>query len=115
VLGHQTGRVGTEPEEGGVPQRHDSGIAEDQVERDRKEADDGDLVEDQVAAGKQEERGGRGKPEQDLADVPAGAAAKRFGDLGDAGSRRSLRLRPHQRARAKSPCGRRTRTAIMSA
>ena len=53
-----------------MAERHDARIAEDEVERDREQADDRDLVEDEVALGQDEQGGGGHEPEQDLGDAP---------------------------------------------
>ena len=54
VLGEQRRHVGAEAEKGGMPERHDPGIAQNEIERERKQRKPGDLGEDQVAAGQQE-------------------------------------------------------------
>ena len=76
VLRQEPGHVGAEPEEGGVAERHDAGIAEDEVEGEREETDDRDLVEDEMALGQEEQGRGGHEPEDDLAQAPAPPAAQ---------------------------------------
>ena len=45
VLGEQAGGIGAEAEERRVAERDDAGIAQDQVEREREQREDGDLVQ----------------------------------------------------------------------
>ena len=45
VFRQQPGSIGTQPEEGGMAQRDDAGIAKDQIQRERKQGSDGDLRE----------------------------------------------------------------------
>ena len=101
VLGKQARRVGAGAEEGGMTQRDDAGVAQDQVEREREQRKDRDLVQDQILARRHQQRAERHQPEDDLRPAPAGA------------SRQALRRR-HQRGRANRPCGRNTSTAIMT-
>jgi hypothetical protein len=54
VLRDQSRYISPEPKERGMAERHDAGIAEDQVERDREESDDRDFVEDEMAVGEEE-------------------------------------------------------------
>ena len=59
VLGHQSRGIGAEPEERGMAERDDAGIAEDQVERHRKQGQPQYVGHDQVARWKQEGAGKR--------------------------------------------------------
>jgi hypothetical protein len=84
VLAEQPRDVGAEAEEGGVAEGHDAGVAEDQVERHREQRDDGDLVEDEMASGEEEQRPGGGSPEQHLGAVPSALAPQAApGPLGE--------------------------------
>ena len=65
VLGDDAGRVGAEPEEGGMAERDDARIAEDQVEREREQGGDGDLAREHEMVREQQERQQRGGPERD--------------------------------------------------
>src|SRR5204862_1200181 len=56
VLREQRRRVRAEAEEGGVAERDDAGIAEDEIERDREQGDDRDLVEKQRLRRQQQPR-----------------------------------------------------------
>src|SRR4051794_35053643 len=74
MFGEQSGGIGTESEEGAVPERDNPGIAEDQVERDREQAENGNLVEKQKALGQEKQRSQRDQPKQNFADAPAAPA-----------------------------------------
>ena len=63
MLRHERSRIGAQAEEGGVPERDDPGIAEDEVERERKQRKPCNLGQDQVVAGQQEDRRERRQPE----------------------------------------------------
>ena len=65
--------IRADAEEGGVPQRDDAGVAEDQIERQREQRQPNDVGHDQVAGGKQERAGRRENPERDFGRAPAGA------------------------------------------
>ena len=67
----QAGGVGAEPEERGVPQRHDSGVAEDQVEREREQPGDQDLRGEQQVLRKEEVHRNQRDPESDFGRAPA--------------------------------------------
>ena len=70
-LAEQPGRIGTQPEEHGVPERDDAGIAEHQIDGNGKERGDGDLAGQRQIGGEQQEGEDRGKPEGELEDRPA--------------------------------------------
>ena len=80
VLREQAGGIRAEPEERGVTERHDAGVAEDEIERQREQRHDRDLVADQRLAGQREERGQREQPERDLAATHAMRARERRRD-----------------------------------
>ena len=46
MLREQAGGISAQPEERGVAERHDAGITEDEVEREREQAEPGDLGQD---------------------------------------------------------------------
>ena len=65
MLRQEPGDVGAEPEEGRMAERDDARIAEDEVEREREQAEDGDLVEDEVAgSGSRKRVAAASEPEQ---------------------------------------------------
>ena len=110
-LGEQPGPVRAGAEERRLPERHDARIAEDQVDRQDEQPEARDLVEEEVLLRQQEHAGQCGEPEHDL--QPARPARARHG------APDRIRADPtggarHHRARANRPCGRRTRTAIIS-
>ena len=111
VLGQQARGVGAEAEEGRVAERDDAGVAQDQVEREREQAEDGDLGEDQMPAGQEIDRGQRGQPEDDLQRMPARPGGEAAGDSGM--QRAGRHRRAAHRARANRPCGRQISTTIM--
>ena len=69
--------------EGGMAKRHDAGIAEDEIERERKQREPGNLGEDQVVARQQVDRRERGKPEQVFGRMPARSGGEMPADVGD--------------------------------
>ncbi|OIQ65525.1 hypothetical protein GALL_529160 [mine drainage metagenome] len=71
VQREQPGAIGADAEEGRVAERNDTGIAEDQIERQREQREPHDVGHDQKAGGKQERAGERQNPERNLAPVPA--------------------------------------------
>ena len=102
-------RIGADAEERGMAERNDAGIAQDQIERQRKQRQPHDIGHDQIAGGKQERAGQRENPERDLARVPARVLPGVVSDVG---------LRGHggaQRAavRPNRPFGRQIRITIM--
>jgi colicin import membrane protein len=122
VLREQRRGVGAEAEERGVAERDDAGVAEDEVERDREQGDDRDLVEQQRLAGQQQPRQRQRGEERDLPPAPARCtcerercrrrrprARRRDGCCGGVGGR------THRAAtRPNSPCGRQSRIAIIT-
>ena len=67
-----------------MPQRDDAGIAEDQVERDREQADDGNLVQEQKTLRQKEQSSQSEHPEQDFCQAPSASAAQRGSHIGSA-------------------------------
>ena len=113
VLGQERAGIGAQTEEGGMAERDDAGIAENEVEREREQGEPGDLGEDQVPPGQQEHARHRRQPEDVFERAPARARREMVGDLvldrrRHRGPRRYLPL-----ARANRPCGRNSRTMIM--
>jgi hypothetical protein len=53
-LGKQGRRIGTHAKKSGVPQRHDAGVAQNQIQRQRKQRHHGNLIDDQGMAGQNE-------------------------------------------------------------
>src|SRR5438045_5264678 len=66
VLRRETGRVGAEPEKRRVPERHDAGVTENEIEREGKQRRDGDLARERKVVGKQPVRQQRRDPECDF-------------------------------------------------
>ena len=85
VQRQQPRRIGADAEEGGMSERDDAGIAEDQIERQREQRQPQDVGHDQVARRKQERAGRRENPERDFGRAPAGAGDGVGGDVGNCG------------------------------
>src|SRR5246127_5748469 len=83
VLGQQRGDIGAQTEEGGMAERYDAGVAEDEVEREREQTEPRDLGEDQVPPGQQEHARERGEPKGVFERAPAGAPRQAAGNLCD--------------------------------
>src|SRR5690606_21236416 len=66
VLGQQRSTVGAKPEEGGMTERDDAGITEDQVQRDREQHQDGEFVQQQETARQDKGRTDSDRPEHEL-------------------------------------------------
>jgi hypothetical protein len=82
VLGEQRRGVGADAEEGGVAERDDAGVAEDQVEREREQGQDRDLVEEQRLR-RERQPGGRQRQEgRQLPPAPARIAGQRLRSRG---------------------------------
>ena len=75
--GEQRRGVGAEAEEGGVAERDDAGVAEDQVERHGEQGDDGDLVEQQRVPRQQQPRERQRRQQRELPPAPARRRAAR--------------------------------------
>jgi len=76
VLRGEPGRVGAEAEVGRVPERHEPGIAEDEVQREREKRGDGDLARELQVRRRHDERQQRARPEDKLRPAPARARGK---------------------------------------
>jgi hypothetical protein len=100
--------VGAEAEERRVAERWDSGVAEQEIQREREQPADENLAAEQEMIRKQEVARGRADPEQDF--VPAPAAAR--GEQGDGGVRSD---RAHRHRRPIRPCGRISKTTTVTA
>ena len=70
-LRDEAGRIGPEPEERRMAERHDPGIAQNEIEREREQRRDGDLAREHEVVREQPERQQRGEPEHDLDRMPA--------------------------------------------
>ncbi len=88
VRGEQPGGIGAEPEKGGVAERNDAGIAEDQVEREGEEREDRDVVDEKAAVGKYEVARRDGEPESGLAGKAGGRRSARCAAVAPARSPR---------------------------
>ncbi len=95
VLGENARHVGAKAEECRVPERDDARIAEDEIERDRKQPEDRDLGQDQVLARQQEDRRKRREPERDFQRAPARPRRQMRGGLGHEGLRRWIGHHAH--------------------
>src|SRR5512145_76836 len=71
VLGEQPRGIGADAEEGGVAERDDAGVAEDQVKGQREKRRDRDLAREREVARRNDERQQRAQPEHDLERTPA--------------------------------------------
>ena len=109
VFGEEAGKIAGEAEKGRLAQRDDAGIAEDQVERERKQRENRRLGQNQMLAREQPDGGEREHPKGNFQRRPAGAARQESGDAVGWGKHRTHRaaLRPNK------PCGRQIRTTIM--
>ena len=114
VLRENSRHIGAEAEERRMTERDDAGVAEDEVERDREQAEDRDLGQDQVLA---RQRKTEAAPQARMR-LPAGSSARGRRD----GRRPALDKRPggwavdrgHLAiARENRPCGRQISTTIM--
>ena len=74
VLGAQSRRVGADAEERRVAQRHDAGIPEDEIEREREQRDDGDLAHQRRLQG---QHGGQRQGQGPGRDLPGPPPARR--------------------------------------
>ena len=94
-LAEDAGGIGARAEEGGMAQRDDAGIAQDQIEREREQGEDRDLVQQQVLARRQ--RTARRRPAARRRSRPAPAGAPREACLGAHLAPREQAVRPqHQ-------------------
>ncbi len=107
MQGQQPGAIGADAEEGGMPERDDAGIAEDQVERQRKQREPHDVRHDQIARRKDEGAGDDEEPEGELAPMPPRVRNGAAPDVG---------FRAHQRAAVwpNRPFGRQIRITIIT-
>ena len=72
----QSRRIGAEAEIGGMAERNDSGVAENEVEREREQNHDQRLAAENHLVRENEKRRNRGDPGQRLGDAIAVAAGK---------------------------------------
>ena len=104
VQGKQPGGIGSHAEECGVAERNNTGVAEDQIKRQREQRQPHDIRHDQIAGRKQECARKRENPERDLAPVPARVLPGLASDVG---------LRGHGRLNGRR-CGRTGRSGARS-
>jgi hypothetical protein len=95
-----------------MAERDDAGIAEDEVQRDGQQREDGDLGQDQHVRRQDEDRPDRDQPEPDLPDLPALGAGEQVTRLSGGGAVLGAHRPP---SRENSPCGRRISTRIITA
>ena len=88
--GSEPHRIGADAEEGGVAERDDAGITEDQIERQRKQRHDQHLAAEGHALGKGKETGNRDQPRQRLARTETMAAQQKFRGAVAHGDARSI-------------------------
>jgi len=82
---NQARGVGGKAEIGGMAERHDAGITENEIERQREQRRDGDLARQHEVVGSEHERKQRCEPERNFHRPPADLGleiALRFGDRG---------------------------------
>src|SRR4029078_7810115 len=77
----QPRHVGTETEERCMPKRYDSGVAEDEVERESEQPDDRDFIQDEMSLRKNEETRDGDQPEENLLDSPPTLSAEYGSDM----------------------------------
>src|ERR1044071_8447576 len=71
VFRDEAGAVGADAEKRSMAERYDAGIAEDEVERERKQRRDGDLTGKRQVIRQQHKRQQHRQPERDLDGPPA--------------------------------------------
>ena len=82
VQGQQAGGISTDAEERGVAERYNSGVAENEIERQREQSQPHDIRHDQIAGGEQERTRQCENPERDLARAPAPVLDGVVSDIG---------------------------------
>ncbi len=82
ILGEKACRIGPHAEEGRMAQRDDARIAEDKIERKRKQAPDRGLGKDEMAARQEIDGRESGEPEGGFEWTYARAAGQKAGDSG---------------------------------
>ena len=91
-----------------MAERHDAGVAEDQVERQREQDQDQDLGAEEQVVGEGEERAEREQPGQRLPWLPAVARRDAGPRGGDARGAQTRSARPNR------PSGLRSRSATVA-
>src|SRR6267378_1485214 len=81
----QAGGAGAKTEERRVPERHDAGVAEDEIEREGEERRDRDLARELEIRRRRDERRERAQPERDLDAPPADLCLEMGVRIGDCG------------------------------
>ena len=110
VQRQQPGRIGADPEERGMAERNDAGVAEDQIERQRKQRQPHDVGHDQIARGKQRSAQASARIQNAISlAAPARVLSGMVSDVGWRGHHRRQRaaVRPNR------PFGRQIRITIM--
>ena len=106
-LANSAAGVRAHAEEGRVAERHDAGVAQHQVERNREQRHDRDLIDDQRVAGQQHRRReSRAATAAAPTAASGGCAQQRLLRAGCAASRLAA-------PRTNRPCGRQTRITII--
>src|SRR5581483_12448802 len=113
VQREQPGGVGAEAKERSMSQRKDAGVAQDQVEGQRKKSQDRDLGQDEMLSRQQEHRRERKGPEDVIGGTPAPATREMLPHvLGERSERRAV---AHRRPpRTSNPYGRKISITIMT-
>ena len=70
MLREKPRHIGARAEEGGMAERDDARIAEDEIEREREERQYGDLVDQEAAARPDEKYEESPDPKHDLGEAP---------------------------------------------
>ena len=106
-FGKQTCRIGTRTEEGRMAKRDDAGVAQDQIEREGEQGQDGDFVDQRRMRRKRHQRSRNAGPRCPFQTPPArvGQEAR----CGKGAQRLGL-----QASNPPKPCGRHSRIAIIS-
>ena len=112
MLGKERRTVRPHAEEGRMAERHDAGVAQDQVQRDGEHRQQRDLVGQQSVLGQGEPRQRERREERELPAAPARMPGQRLLHIRQA----SVVAWGVHRApfRTKRPCGRHSRITIMS-
>ncbi len=72
-LGKQRRRIRAHAKESSMPERHNAGVTQNQIQRQGEQGDDGNLVDDQRVVGQQQGRGQRQQPQRVLPQLPTAA------------------------------------------
>ena len=109
VQREQSGAIGADAEERGMAERYDTGIAQDQVERQREQREPHDFRHDEIAGGKQQAR----RPARESRTRSrSSASARAAGIISDVGWRGHVGAQ-REATRPNRPFGRQIRMTIM--